>query len=108
MEILSEEFVSGVDIEKALDAFGSKTPCSFDMLGEAARTQSDVDFFYDAYENAIRKVGEKNALLSNSFHEISIKLSAIHPRYDAMKEKRVMSELLKELTSFVFNQQPKT
>ena len=60
----------------------------------AARTQSDVDFFYDAYENAIRKVGEKNALLSNSFHEISIKLSAIHPRYDAMKEKRVMSELL--------------
>jgi len=94
MEILSEEFVSGVDIEKALDAFGSKTPCSFDMLGEAARTQSDVDFFYDAYENAIRKVGEKNALLSNSFHEISIKLSAIHPRYDAMKEKRVMSELL--------------
>ena len=64
------------------------------MLGEAARTQSDVDFFYDAYENAIRKVGEKNALLSNSFHEISIKLSAIHPRYDAMKEKRVMSELL--------------
>ena len=49
MEILSEEFVSGVDIEKALDAFGSKTPCSFDMLGEAARTQSDVDFFYDTY-----------------------------------------------------------
>ena len=71
MEILSEEFVSGIDIDDALKKFDSpKIPCSFDMLGEAARTQSDVDFFFDAYENAIRKVGEKNALLSSSFHEI--------------------------------------
>lgn len=94
MEILSEEFVSGIDIDDALRKFNSpKMPCSFDMLGEAARTQSDVDFFFDAYEKAIKKVGEKNAQLSNSFHEISIKLSAIHPRYEAVKEERVMKEL---------------
>ena len=67
------------------------------MLGEAARTQSDVDFFFDAYENAIRKVGEKNALLSSSFHEISIKLSAIHQRYEATKKDRVTSELLERV-----------
>ena len=94
MDILSEEFVSGTSIEKALTKFDSpNTPCSFDMLGEAARTKSDVDFFFEAYENAIRCVGEKNALLSKSFHEISIKLSALHPRYEALKEERVMNEL---------------
>ena len=98
MEILSEEFVSGIDIDDALNKFDSpKIPCSFDMLGEAARTQSDVDFFFDAYENAIRKVGEKNALLSSSFHEISIKLSAIHQRYEATKKDRVTSELLERV-----------
>ena len=98
MEILSEEFVSGIDIEDALEKFDSpKVPCSFDMLGEAARTQSDVDFFFDSYENAIRKVGEKNALLSSSFHEISIKLSAIHQRYEATKKNRVVSELLERV-----------
>ena len=53
MEILSEEFVSGIDIDDALNKFDQpKVPCSFDMLGEAARTQSDVDFFFDAYEEA--------------------------------------------------------
>ena len=98
MEILSEEFVSGIDIDDALNKFDQpKVPCSFDMLGEAARTQSDVDFFFDAYEEAIRKVGEKNALLSKSFHEISIKLSAIHPRYEATKKDRVMDELLERV-----------
>ena len=98
MEILSEEFVSGIDIDDALNKFDSpKVPCSFDMLGEAARTQSDVDFFFDSYENAIRKVGEKNALLSSSFHEISIKLSAIHQRYEATKKDRVVSELLERV-----------
>ena len=98
MEILSKEFVSGIDIDDALRKFDSpKIPCSFDMLGEAARTKSDVDFFFDAYENAIRKVGEKNALLSSSFHEISIKLSAIHQRYEATKKDRVMSELLERV-----------
>ena len=59
--------------------------------------QKDVDFFFDAYENAIRKVGEKNALLSSSFHEISIKLSAIHQRYEATKKDRVTSELLERV-----------
>ena len=98
MEILSEEFVSGIDIDDALNKFDMpKIPCSFDMLGEAARTQSDVDFFFNAYEEAIRKVGEKNALLSNSFHEISIKLSAIHPRYEATKKGRVFDELLERV-----------
>ena len=57
MEILSEEFVSGVDIEK-LWMLLTKTLCSFDMLGEAARTQSDVDFFYDAYRMH-SEIGEK-------------------------------------------------
>ena len=98
MEILSKEFVSGIDIDDALRKFDSpKLPCSFDMLGEAARTKSDVDFFFNAYENAIRKVGEKNALLSSSFHEISIKLSAIHQRYEATKKDRVNSELLERV-----------
>ena len=98
MEILSKEFVSGIDIEDALRKFDSpKLPCSFDMLGEAARTKSDVDFFFNAYENAIRKVGEKNALLSSSFHEISIKLSAIHQRYEATKKDRVNLELLERV-----------
>jgi len=98
MEILSKEFVSGIDIDDALRKFDSpKVPCSFDMLGEAARTKSDVDFFFNAYENAIRKVGEKNALLSSSFHEISIKLSAIHQRYEATKKDRVNLELLERV-----------
>ena len=98
MDILSDEFVSGTTISQALEKFSaSNTPCSFDMLGEAARTQSDVDFFFNCYEDAIRRVGEKNAQLSSSFHEISIKLSAIHPRYEPLKEKRVMTELYEKV-----------
>ena len=68
MEILSEEFVSGIDIDDALNKFDlPKTPCSFDMLGEAAKTQSDVDFFFNAYEEAIEKLVKKMPCFQSLF-----------------------------------------
>src|SRR5690606_27230665 len=67
---------------------------SFDMLGEAALTQGDADRYLDAYRNAIDAIGASgtfgDAIVAPS---ISVKLSALHPRYEHAKRTRVLAEL---------------
>ena len=99
MRMLGEQFVVGETIAEALrrarewEAKGFRY--SYDMLGEAAMTAADAERYYDDYVRAIEAIGDagagKGVYLGAG---ISIKLSALHPRYARAQADRVMGELL--------------
>jgi RHH-type transcriptional regulator, proline utilization regulon repressor / proline dehydrogenase / delta 1-pyrroline-5-carboxylate dehydrogenase len=101
MRLLGSHFVLGQTIEEALDrARGhAEFRYSFDMLGEGARTAADADKYFDAYAGAIAAIGAQagNAALPQR-PGISVKLSALHPRFEAMSRERVLKELVPRLT----------
>ncbi|ARU06042.1 trifunctional transcriptional regulator/proline dehydrogenase/L-glutamate gamma-semialdehyde dehydrogenase [Comamonas serinivorans] len=98
MRLMGEQFVMGETIADALrharplEAQGFRY--SYDMLGEAAMTAEDADRYRQAYEDAIHAIGK--ASNGRGVYEgpgISIKLSALHPRYSRAQRTRVMDEL---------------
>ncbi|MCP5152842.1 MAG: bifunctional proline dehydrogenase/L-glutamate gamma-semialdehyde dehydrogenase PutA [Ectothiorhodospiraceae bacterium] len=102
MRIMGRQFVMGRDIAEALDrarpmeADGYRY--SYDMLGEAARTMADADRFFDAYRGAIAAVGEASGGRGPiAGPGVSVKLSALHPRYEPAQRARVMDELVPRL-----------
>lgn len=104
MRMMGEQFVTGETIDKALsnsrkmEANGFRY--SYDMLGEAATTEEDARRYYQSYENAIHAIGKASA--GRGIYEgpgISIKLSALHPRYSRFQHKRMMEELLPRVRS---------
>ena len=93
VRILGAEFVQGRTIEEALVRAGGRL-ASFDMLGEGARTYPDADRHRDAYLHAIRAIGDAFPdATPTGASGISIKLSALHPRYEPLQEKRALAEL---------------
>ncbi|MEW5889279.1 MAG: bifunctional proline dehydrogenase/L-glutamate gamma-semialdehyde dehydrogenase PutA [Pseudomonadota bacterium] len=99
MRILGRQFVMGRDIDEALErARGAEKQGyrhSYDMLGEAARTMADARRYFAAYEQAIAAIGrEAGGRPIADAPGISVKLSALHPRYEFAKRARVMGELL--------------
>ncbi len=99
MRLMGEQFVTGETIAealhraKALEQRGYRY--SYDMLGEAATTAADAARYYASYENAIHAIGKSaNGRGLYDGPGISIKLSALHPRYTRAQADRVMSELL--------------
>ena len=106
MRMLGNQFVTGQTIEEAIkngkdnEARGYRY--SYDMLGEAALTEADAANYYAAYETAIHAIGKASAGRGiRNGPGISVKLSALHPRYSRAQRDRVMSELLPRLTSLV-------
>jgi RHH-type proline utilization regulon transcriptional repressor/proline dehydrogenase/delta 1-pyrroline-5-carboxylate dehydrogenase len=102
MALLGGHFVFGETIEAALSraetGASRKSLHSFDMLGEGARTEADAERHFDAYSHAIRAIarsarGDTPAKRPG----ISIKLSALHPRYEAISAERVRKELAPRL-----------
>ncbi len=99
MRVMGNHFVLGQTIEEALKRARSGTGklyrYSFDMLGEGARTQADADRYFTSYTAAIDAIGRSagNDRLPNR-PGISVKLSALHPRYEATSHERVMTELV--------------
>ncbi len=102
MRMMGEQFVTGQTIDAALansrrlEAVGFRY--SYDMLGEAAVTQEDALRYYAEYEKAIHAIGAASAgrgVVAGP--GISIKLSALHPRYVRAQRERVMAELLPRL-----------
>ena len=107
MRLLGEQFVAGRTISEAIN-HGERLAkkgfsYSFDMLGEAALTREDARRYFQLYEQAIHAIG-KNAAGSGIYESsgISIKLSALHPRYSRAQRDRVMSELLPDLSKLVY------
>ena len=105
MRIMGRQFVFGRTIDEALARRG-RLPAdqklfSFDMLGEGARTAADADRYFETYRLAIEAVGRATGGDGdhlNSRSSVSIKLSALHPRYEQVKSDRVMAELLPRVT----------
>ncbi|MGO9986776.1 MAG: bifunctional proline dehydrogenase/L-glutamate gamma-semialdehyde dehydrogenase PutA, partial [Rhodomicrobium sp.] len=104
MRMLGRQFVTGQTIEEALEharPFEARGFLySFDMLGEAAVTASDAKRYMASYEHAIEAIGA--ARRGGSVYEspgISVKLSALHPRYTFTQMDRVRSELYSGLRS---------
>ena len=96
---MGEQFVLGRTIEAALGrAARGSLLCSFDMLGEGARTHADAERYEAAYLGAITAVGEAaGGHGPEAGHGVSVKLSALHPRYEAAKEAIVFAELYPRL-----------
>ena len=99
MRIMGGQYVLGRTIEEAIHkgSAGNRpgTRFSFDMLGEGARTDADAQRYFDAYAEAIRRIVavEQGASVMQA-NGISVKLSALHPRYEFRQKQRVMDELL--------------
>jgi RHH-type proline utilization regulon transcriptional repressor/proline dehydrogenase/delta 1-pyrroline-5-carboxylate dehydrogenase len=95
IRIMGEQFVLGRTIEAAIKrAAQDGDMCSFDMLGEGARTAADAERYEKSYADAIETVGKlSNAAGPEKGHGVSVKLSALCPRYEATHEDRVWEEL---------------
>ncbi|KTC97997.1 bifunctional proline dehydrogenase/L-glutamate gamma-semialdehyde dehydrogenase PutA [Legionella erythra] len=99
MRIMSKQFVMGRTISEALSRARKKETIgyrySYDMLGEAALTKVDAARYFLAYKEAIETIG-RHADKDMTIYQrpgISIKLSALHPRYNESQRERVMNEL---------------
>ncbi|MEM9279205.1 MAG: bifunctional proline dehydrogenase/L-glutamate gamma-semialdehyde dehydrogenase PutA [Pseudomonadota bacterium] len=99
MREMGKQFVLGRDIAEAMDNAVQYEKqgftYSYDMLGEAARTEEDAKRYHLFYSEAIGAIAK--ACTSEDIREnpgISVKLSALHPRYELQQRKRVMEELV--------------
>jgi RHH-type proline utilization regulon transcriptional repressor/proline dehydrogenase/delta 1-pyrroline-5-carboxylate dehydrogenase len=93
MKMMGEVFVMGRTIDEAMKRMRKPEhkgfTASFDMLGEAARTKADAERYFEAYFEAIRAVGRD----PKAGHSISVKLSALHPRYEVGQYHKCVPEL---------------
>jgi RHH-type proline utilization regulon transcriptional repressor/proline dehydrogenase/delta 1-pyrroline-5-carboxylate dehydrogenase len=103
MRIMAEQFIVGETIESALERAAAREALgyrfSYDMLGEAARTAADAERYFAAYAAAIAAVGAAAdpAARVEARPGVSIKLSALHPRYEVAQAQRVFGELAPRL-----------
>lgn len=101
MQVLGRQFVLGVDIE---DALQNAQPIakqgyrmSYDMLGEGARTAADAEHYFESYVNAIDYIGARVGNAVAHRPGISVKLSALHPRYELAQRGRCVPEMAERL-----------
>ena len=102
VQLLGRQFVLGQTINEAMEEAASakrkikNLRYSFDMLGEGARTERDAQKYLASYQNAINSIATtaSNSVACEHNDGISIKLSALHPRYEDAQRERVMRELV--------------
>jgi RHH-type proline utilization regulon transcriptional repressor/proline dehydrogenase/delta 1-pyrroline-5-carboxylate dehydrogenase len=96
MRLLGSHFVLGQTIQEALARASSDRGArySFDMLGEGARTAEDAERYFAAYADAVAAIGTLGHNVPVTERPgISVKLSALHPRYEAVSRDRVLRDL---------------
>jgi RHH-type proline utilization regulon transcriptional repressor/proline dehydrogenase/delta 1-pyrroline-5-carboxylate dehydrogenase len=97
MRLMGEIFVMGRTIDEAIRRMEKSEnrgfTASFDMLGEAARTFPDAERYFRSYEGAIRAVGR----VAKRGHSISVKLSALHPRYEVAQYEKCVPSLVGQI-----------
>lgn len=99
MKVLSNEFVFSENIEDLKSSsFLKANKCSFDMLGEAARTKLQEEKYFGSYLNAIKSTSKLNNSL-NTRNGVSIKLSALYSKFDAIHAEEVEQDLYPKLYS---------
>lgn len=105
MKVMGKQFVMGETINDATKRAATKEQkgyvYSYDMLGEGARTMADADRYLKSYQDAIQCIGQVALASGNNDPRrvpgISVKLSAIHPRYEFTHQSRVMAEIVPKL-----------
>ncbi len=102
IKVLGEQFVLGRNIEEAMSTAARMEArgytYSYDMLGEAARTDVDAQRYFLSYARAIGAIAERCTRGSVADNPgISVKLSALHPRYEYAQRERVMNELVPQV-----------
>ncbi len=102
MRILGRQFVMGRNIGEALERAKPAEKLgyrhSYDMLGEAARTMADADRYFASYRDAIAAIGKAAGNGSvEAAPGISVKLSALHPRYEFGQRGRILAEVVPRL-----------
>src|SRR5450631_263356 len=103
MKLMAEQFVMGRTIEEALErsrtAGTAGLRYSYDMLGESAIAAADAKAYFAAYTSAIAAIGAQHEPGVSVFAQpsISVKLSALHPRYEPTQQRRVLLELVPRL-----------
>ena len=94
MRLMGKTFVLGRDIDEAIEESQSGLThgysYNFDMLGEGARTSADAQYYFEAYTHAIRTIGQSTSTTQHIFKRpgISIKLSALYPRFEFAQHKK--------------------
>ena len=105
MKMLGKQFVLGETIDTALVEAQSLEQAgytySYDMLGEAARTHEDAQRYFEAYARAIERIASVEGENVAQKPGISIKLSALHPRYEYAQKAAVMEELVPRAQALV-------
>jgi RHH-type proline utilization regulon transcriptional repressor/proline dehydrogenase/delta 1-pyrroline-5-carboxylate dehydrogenase len=106
MKIMGHQFVLGRDIDEAMkrgsDFRQKGYTYSFDMLGEAALTRADAAKYLNDYSNAINFVGNyQDKKAKGPKPSVSIKLSALHPRYEPGQEEQVMQQLFETVLKLI-------
>lgn len=112
MRIMGDQFVLGRTIEEAQDRAEPEEArgyrYSYDMLGEAARTMDDAERYYQRYMSAITSVGRRAGKMTDRSRDalmhrpgLSVKLSAIHPRFEPLQADRTRAELVPNLIALV-------
>ncbi|MBZ9567960.1 MULTISPECIES: bifunctional proline dehydrogenase/L-glutamate gamma-semialdehyde dehydrogenase PutA [Modicisalibacter] len=107
MKIMGRQFVLGRTVDEALKRsqplFDKGYTYSYDMLGEAARTRDDARRYFDDYAKAIERVGAVSQKLDarTPAPSISIKLSALHPRYEFGRREQILVELVDSVKQLV-------
>jgi RHH-type proline utilization regulon transcriptional repressor/proline dehydrogenase/delta 1-pyrroline-5-carboxylate dehydrogenase len=100
MKLMAEQFVMGRNIgdalKRAAEADQAAYRHSYDMLGEAAMTMEDAERYFKSYQDAIAAISKAVKPGQDVFNApgISIKLSALHPRYELAQRHRVLNEML--------------
>ncbi|WP_028864724.1 bifunctional proline dehydrogenase/L-glutamate gamma-semialdehyde dehydrogenase PutA [Psychromonas aquimarina] len=107
MKIMGHQFVLGRNIREAqkngrpftVKGYGY----SYDMLGESALTTADAQKYFDAYMAAVESVGaeQQKSTQIKIAASVSIKLSALHPRYEAANKDRVLSEMYESVLALI-------
>jgi RHH-type proline utilization regulon transcriptional repressor/proline dehydrogenase/delta 1-pyrroline-5-carboxylate dehydrogenase len=96
MQLLGHAFIVGETIDAALaraDGEPELALCSFDVLGEGARTEADAQRYLAAYAHAIEALGQRTSGTTHARSGISVKLSALEPRYTLLQSARVHERL---------------
>lgn len=98
---LAGQFVIAEGIDKAMTAARKNQKIgfchSFDMLGEAAETEQDAQRYFNAYLEAIERVGGAEKEIKALKSSISVKLSALHPKYVSLNQKKALVEISERL-----------
>jgi len=98
IRIMGEQFIYAQTIEEAIENAKhlehKQQCCSFDMLGEEALTEQDAKKYFEAYNHALDVVAQGNLRKQQLLDNVSIKLSALHPRYEPSQQHTALPQLV--------------